>query len=500
MPTREQRSFEIREDAAKAEELIPVPPHPSNGDEKTYPSRIGNYSKGLPHDAIGEVVPNAYQKLLDAVDTGTPAKFDQIPLGGNTLLVDPQCGLAFDLEGTDSHQLAIPPAPELASARRAGEAVEVYWHAILRDVPFSQYSTNPVAAQAIADLNNLSDLWPTTLGKVTPANLFRGETAGDLIGPYISQFLYLPLQYGAAQVIQQFKTDLPLGAGGKDYMVDFPSWLAVQNGQGPFAAPLSDPTRRYIRDGRDIGAYVHVDVLFEAYFNACIWLVDNDAPYNSGNPYNTSKNQTGFGTFGTPHIKSLVAEVATRALKAVWYEKWFVHRCLRPEAFGGLVHNTLANIKKYPLHPDVLNSKAMPIVFSRNGTYLLPHGFPEGCPQHPSYGQGHATVAGACATIVKAYFDETYQIPAPVMPTDDGLSLVPYVGPALTLGNEMNKLAANIAIGRDHAGVHFRSDYREGLKLGEQLAISILRDQKPCYNENFAGFTFTKFDGVKITV
>ncbi|HEY5177407.1 MAG TPA: hypothetical protein VII95_17755 [Terriglobales bacterium] len=30
--------------------------------------------------------------------------------------------------------------------------------------------------------------------------------------------------------------------------------------------------------------------------------------------------------------------------------------------------------------------------------------FPEGCPQHPSYGQGHATVASICVTIVKAWF------------------------------------------------------------------------------------------------
>jgi hypothetical protein len=73
-------------------------------------------------------------------------------------------------------------------------------------------------------------------------------------------------------------------------------------------------------------------------------------------------------------------------------------------------------------------------------------------------------------------------------------------GPELTVGGELNKLASNVATGRDLAGVHWRSDARESLKLGEAIAISVLRDQKACYNERFGGFTFTKFDGTKVTV
>jgi len=40
-------------------------------------------------------------------------------------------------------------------------------------------------------------------------------------------------------------------------------------------------------------------------------------------------------TFGGPHVLSLLAEVSNRALKAVWFHKWYVHRTLRPEAYGG---------------------------------------------------------------------------------------------------------------------------------------------------------------------
>jgi hypothetical protein len=501
---RRERAFALRLQAASREKHVPLPAHPTNGDETRYLNRIGNFSKGLPHDSFGEVDAGAYAKFLKAVRTREPADFEAIPLGGNTLLIDPQAGLAFDMEGTDSHQMAIPAAPALASAERAGEAVENYWQALLRDVPFTQYETSPLAAAAVADLNALSDFrGPKVSGAVTTGTLFRGFCAGDLIGPYVSQFFFPTLQYGAAEVVQQYQTYLPVGGGGLDYLIDMPSWLKVQNGQGPFGGNIIDSNRRYLRNGRDLSAYVHIDVLFEAYFNACIYLVDVGAPLNPGNPYLASTNQTGFGTFGAPHLKTIVAEVATRALKAVWYQKWMVHRALRPEAYGGLVHMTLAGIKSYPVHSDILNSDAVQQVFNRNGTYLLPMAFPEGCPQHPSYGAGHATVAGACSTIVKAFFDENWVVPNPVVASDDGLSLVPYTGSdagQMTLGGEMNKIAANVAIGRNHAGVHWRSDYAQSLLLGEAVAISVLRDGRNCYNEAFNGFTFTKFDGTQITV
>ena len=111
------------------------------------------------------------------------------------------------------------------------------------------------------------------------------------------------------------------------------------------------------------------------------------------------------------------------------------HR-LRPEEYGGRVHNHLSGAANYPLHPDVLNSKAVQEVFSKNGTYLLPIAFPEGSPTHPSYGGGHATVAGACVTALKAFFDETDTVKNPVVPTADGTGLVPYVGPPLTILGE----------------------------------------------------------------
>jgi hypothetical protein len=495
------QAFNNRVSAAQSELSVRTPNEVTNGDEQRFPNFIGNYSKGLAHNGIGEVLPSSYASLLRAVNSGRSALFDQIQMGGTAPLIDPQCGLAFDLEGTDSHQLVIGTPPSVASQQMADTATENYWMALCRDVNFTQYGQEPLTQAAIAELNSLSAFRGPK--PVTPQTLFRGFTAGDAIGPYVSQFLLTPFNYGAVPITQLLTTYVP----GVDYMTDQASWLAVQNGQGPFGSSQADPNPQHMRNGRGLGAYVHLDVLFEAYFNACLVLVDQAAPLDANNPYIGSRNQTGFGTFGSPHLKTLVAEVSQRALKAVWYQKWFVHRHLRPEEYGGLVHMTKTKQANHPLHHDVLNSEAVARVFAKHNSYFLPHAFPEGCPQHPSYGQGHSTVAGACATIVKAWFDD--QAPLVSIPgitisqsSEDGFSLVPYTGAdgsQLTVGGEMNKLAANIGIGRNHAGVHWRHDYVDSLPLGEAVAIAMLRDMGNCWNQPFEGFSFTKFDGTRIT-
>jgi hypothetical protein len=504
-------------DAASLEREAPQPVHVDNGDEALYMTRIGNFSKGLPHNDLGEVEPYAYDLFVQAMHSGTQAAMDQIPMGNpdpssRLKLVNPCSGIAFDLQGADSHHMAMPPAPALASAQAGGEMVEAYWQALTRDVPFSRYDSDATTHAAVVDLSKLSDFrGPTVNGQVTTGTLFRGFTSGDLVGPYVSQFLLKPIPFGVQWVEQRIRTMLP----GIDFLTQYSDWLSVRNGVAPASATGYDPVRRYIRSGRDLAQWVHMDVLYQAYFNAMlIMLTPPDptddvtgggmgVPLNPGNPYVHSTNQVGFGTFGQPAIAAAVAEISTRALKAVWYQKWFIHRRLRPEEYGGLVHNYLTKGQKYPIHGDVVNSAVIARVQKRTGGFLLPMAFPEGCPLHPSYGAGHATVAGACVTILKALFNESYVLPNPVVATDDGTALVPYTGAdagQFTVGGELNKLAANIAVGRNIAGVHWRSDYVESLKLGEAVAISVLKDQKLTYGETFDGFTFTKFDGTKITV
>jgi membrane-associated phospholipid phosphatase len=547
--TRRTEARKLREEAAELAFLRPHPDHISNAEEAEYRrpngqlSYIANYSKGLRHNDLGEVIARSYRSLLRPLHSGNPDHFEEIRLGrpdDGLDLTNPQSGLAFDLEGPDAQAVTMPPAPRIDSPENSAEMGELYWMALLRDVSFTDYGTGantdaptaafpggPTTAAANSLTNEFSDFRGPQdgAGNVTPNTLFRGFTRGDLVGPYISQFLLIgnadpplgltpedgQITYGTLKINQRQRTVLSPAAGGIDFLTTFPDWLAVQRGRDDKGADMFDPQLLFIRNLRDLANYVHFDALYEAYLNACLILLSllpppSSPPFDPGNPYGDSRTQDGFGTFGAPHILSLLTEVATRALKAVWFQKWYVHRRLRPEAFGGRieVHRPGGvDPDRYPMiDGEILASSVLNQVIANFGTALLPQVFPEGSPTHPSYGAGHATVAGACATILKAWFDESFVLPGPVLvPDAAGTALVQAAQQVdLTVGGELNKLAANIAIGRNAAGVHWRSDYTDSVRLGERIAIRLLQEQRPTYNEDHH-FTLTRFaDRTRITI
>lgn len=483
--------------------------HRSNGDEERYENKIGNFSKGLPHQNNGEVVPSAYAAFVVALKSGDPAKFEEIPMGGKRRLINPQAGFSFGLEGGDSQSYLMNPPPAFASSEQAAEMAENYWMSILRDTNFLDYPNSSLAHDAAADLNRFGADYKAAKnddGMVSAENLFRIDIPGAGIGPYMSQFWYLPTRFGANWINTRIRTVLSPANGGKDYLTDFDKWLSIQNG-GRWEESAYDPVLRWMRNGRDLGEWVHVDVLFQGYFQSLLILLGNGILVDKNNPYNFSRTQDGFGTLGAPYISSLVCQVAQNALRTVWFQKWCVHRRMRPEVLGGRIYQVLKNKSDYPVHTDLLASLSDK---DRLGKYLdekqgglLPIAFPEGSPTHPSYGAGHATVAGACVTVLKAFFDEDAFVPGPVVPNSNGTGLLPYIeydATKLTVGGELNKIAANVAVGRNIAGVHWLSDATESLKLGEQIAIDLLSDQKTCFNEKFDGYELTKFDGTKILV
>src|SRR6185369_13619391 len=107
-----------------------------------------------------------------------PVDFEKIPLGGTRKLLNPVGTLAVSLDGLNAGQFALPPAPALASAARAGEAIEIYWAALLRDVPFNEFrddTTNKDVIAAADELSRAADFHgPKVNGRVTPQTLLRG--------------------------------------------------------------------------------------------------------------------------------------------------------------------------------------------------------------------------------------------------------------------------------------------------------------------------------------
>jgi hypothetical protein len=488
--------YKVRVDAAKLDRSRPLPTNVATGDEAAVSNFASCYSKALPHDDLGEVDAAAYAALLTAVDTGDPVDFAAIPIGGTVKLENPQAGLSFDLQGTDSHHTRLATPPAFSSAEAAAEMVEDYWFALTRDVQFESYASDPTIAAAADDLSAMTGYKARRVGgRVTPETIFRGDADGEYVGPYISQFLFRDTPYGAQLIPGRIRTVLP----DVDFMTTYEEWLAVQRGVAPTGVKQPDGVTRHIRTMRDLAAYVQNDALYQSALNACLQMLAMKVPLESTLPSRSSANQTGFVDFGGPHVLTLVTEVALRALKAAWFHKWYLHRRLRPEAFAGRVHNHVTGARAYPLHAELLGSAALERIHERTGTYLLPQAYPEGSPTHPSYPAGHAAFAGACVTMLKAFFDESFVLPSPVVPTADGTALVAYEGPALTIGGELDKLAGNIAIGRNGAGVHYRSDGVEGIRLGEAVAISMLEEQKSNYGQSFS-WTLTTYDGETITI
>lgn len=451
-----------------------------SADEERFPEGTLSFTKALPHGPDGRVDREAYRRLVKALRSGSRTDFERVPIGGYLKLGEPEAALELHLLGPDAAHLDLAPPPEFSSRAAADEMRELYWMALLRDEPFDSYATSELAAAACAELN------------VPRENLFRGPTPADLRGPYISQFLFHDVTMHPLRFDQKFQSPPP----SVDHLVSWEDWLAVQSGQlSP--AQTFEPEKRHIRNGRDLAEYVRRDFSYQAFLNAALILLRFGTPSDGAEPNKHSRTRSSFAGFGSPLILHLVAAVAQPALRICWYHKWLAYRRLRPEEFGGLVQRPLADLQADDL---LLRSDALARCRNRFGSALLPAAYPEGCPVHPSYPAGHAVVAGACATVLKAYFDESFELPRPIDASPNGLTLRRLETTRLFAGGELDKLASNVSFGRNFAGIHYRTDSEQGMLLGERIAIEFLRELMFAAPESFPGWSLRTFSGARLSV
>lgn len=533
---------------------------------------IGSFHKTLPRcNKFGEVDEKAFKDLVKA--TKNKAKFKDVPAGNlkcakdatkTAALINPQAGLAEDRLTEKPKEYEMPPAPKVLSNTTAAEMTELYWMALLRDVSFDKFESDADVQTAATEINDKfsqvtgnpgdGSLLQTgvdvpgkagTLSPITPKNIFRLGLPDEEIGPLISQFFVRDINFGTQKIDQRQR---PYKAG-MNYLTKFDEWLCAQesgNGTDGKSYNFSNEAKaeyyekkdRYISTPRDLARFVNKDALHQAYFNAALLLLSGGAKWNFGNPYGDMGElrfrEAGFGTLGGPHILALVSEVATRALKIIWYQKWQVHLRLRPEAYGGLVHVQnigVGNMKRpYGLPDWVADTEAAKRIRAlnkKNGeeTLLLPMAFTGGSPIHPAYGAGHATVAGICVTVLKGFFrtfDEDTNTPIPLVCNEEKENkgcirerpqpyappfppLETYITsltepdnrkkisePKMTIEGELNKLASNVAMGRSMGGVHWRTDNSRSLTLGEAVAARVFADITKDLNEK-PEFSFRSF-------
>jgi hypothetical protein len=134
------------------------------------------------------------------------------------------------------------------------------------------------------------------------------------------------------------------------------------------------------------------------------------------------------------------------ALLAAWYYKWYTNRAdvrYRPRPI------------EYDYRVSVLFNREVNATQSGDGAPRVRPNPSPGTPRHPSYPSGHSTYAGAASEILSFFFPD-------------------YTA-------EFNQLADNAGMARLWAGIHWRSDHEQGMRLGRCVARQIIRQlQRGC--------------------
>jgi len=516
-------------------------------------------------EAINQDAPTDFTQVQSGI-SGDPTRLPKTTFSGDAIDAageapqwrgweSPRAGHYYSLEGPDADAVGMPPAPSLDSVELEAEIAEVYALALLRDVPFSDIATSSMqttisgisvddvitemaktewytdksegdltlqerrrrAARFASHADHDVDVPPND-GEFSRKNAFRGSSPGVQAGPYISQFMVqgtqlqqepgdgdgvysnASIRYGS-QEIDQKVTFFPEAV---DYMLHWNAYLDVQNGADfGDANNRSHLPRRFIHTPRDLATYVRFDQLYQAYLNACLYMLGtkefdlqkpvivNDIEGPGFPDRSSSDSRQGFATFGGPHVRSRRDDTSIRADRPPRKDK-------------------AAATERSHADPHLLNDQQQldPAGWDDLKNFLLPMALAEGSPMHPSYGAGHATVAGGCVTMLKAFFHTVESDGTPVAwpaglavfdveskgeKLRDIRSSLPSSDP-VTISGELNKLAANISIGRNMAGVHFYTDYYESVRMGERVTTGILMEHLSQKDEPLE-MSFESFDG-----
>lgn len=476
------------------------------------------FSKTLEHDSVtGFPKKEDVDKILDAVDQGTVASLDVIPQAPDSVrkLEGVLASSSFNLMGTDSSIFIPPSFHHVDTEEGSFEMAEVYGKALCRDTPFSEYNVSGNAADNVmTSLNEYSTKTTAPVGQddnINAQTLFRGPSQDETVGPYVSQLLLLPFSYGNIDIEQKFSPESDYAAS-----VNKSEWKDIQDGKVNGSVVKTDA--KYVYNGRVLGAKVHNDPLYQFYYNATLICLQNSiGPSGFSHPRSTA-----WTSGGGPNVLAAVAHVCLGALRCAWYSKFNVGMKIRPEVYAQRLE--LANDASFTDMVEGLNemnnlmkTSMKDLVKAHNGNdslYLMLQ-FPEGSPTHPAWCAGHAAVSGAAVTVMKAMLDchdsddETKkQWPVDPKQSDNtGDNLEDYTeadASNMTIVGELNKLASNVALGRDFAGVHYRCDGDCGVALGEKYAITYLVDLAKELHESqsglFTGWLLEKFNGDRVRI
>lgn len=382
------------------------------------------------------------------------AAIDAVPLSGFRKLINPSAGWGSDA----SDALGVGAPPEDDSLQTAEELAEIAGILLLADVPMDGIAKHADAARLT---DTLLALGGTTLVEPRPGGLFRlnasrmgGRTANLLSTGYPTGWAargsYLPTErigfYGNSrndwEALQAGTIPRPQTFGPIMPTISTPrAWASLVDADSPFTIPeligrelvrSASPSARFVPRRTEAG--------FPEYGGAC-W------------------------------VQTTIGEACGAAMRECWRLKW-LHRRQRPEE---LWPRAVAG----ELHPAFLEHAGW--LVERIGEYL-PMVYAPGSPLHPDWPSGHAVLAGAGFTILKAAFADQ-----------------PFGGNG-SLHRELDLAAWVMSFGRTAAGIHTRSSLIAGLMLGQHHALQVLAKQNAMSPQPLGDTVIQGFDGQRLRI
>lgn len=379
----------------------------------------------------------------------------------------------------------LPPFPADDSATTSAELIQCAMAtAWLADVPLRDLRTTIQSAG-----NPLEGLELELGGPVRPADAFRMGDQGGGKTPMISQFLLQPFEAGSLALDMRHRLDL----GHYGYRAE--TLKALLNGK-PIESQVTSSRTHYIHTLRALASAMRQDPPY-LYGLLASCLLDALRVQRSG-LFPTLPKEAGFVFYGGQlDAQCLLVQAVRQAMSLVcWAQKWGrgSEQRSRPEEL-------LANPER--LHP-LWAERGAPLLARYGFGAHLPMFAASGSPIHPSYVSGHSVIGGAVATVLNAVYRDGPWPVQMVQANETGMDLVPANATAPTIHGEVRKLGENYGMGRVVGGLHYLSDVRQGLLLGQRVAEQVLRQAKAEARtlglEEWGLITFEGYDGTVVSI
>lgn len=407
---------------------------------------INLFSKTLIHDKYGFVNLIEINKLIKALATENYNLLYSIKQCGRLKLASPEDAWNNIIIGKAYYPLVRPY--KLFSCKIGCDMIRLYCLSLLRDVPFEEC--------------NCDNFMYKNIDKLCEKNIlscFRNLSTNN----YISQFLLM--QCSKVKVYKH------------DFNYHWRTMLNLQNGNYHDAKKSCE--HYYINNGRQLSMIVEDENNLYKLFNILVYQMD-DITSCSENINN---------------VLYLLGIVYFNVYTILWYYKWN-YLYLRPEEYSIEVERyRKTHHNKYNISKTILESDVLKYIYNKQKSYLLSTTTPEGCNTCPSYPSFTAALAAACSIVYKFYFKTNKKIRLNKVCDNKLVCTDEYS----TIECEINKLVYNIGEANCWGGFNYPFAVEIGYRLGEDIAISILKDTIYSYHD-YKQVIITRLDGEKICI